>query len=125
MTKREIVRDDRVREIIHAEPNNEHQKRIIEANHRVMFSFRRYFMSGRNPGGFVTCCLRDSLTQAHGHADEHMQAVMGAVCLYLHNDMHARAWGDDGKVQTWKKENGLVGQSSSIEDAVSFAEGRI
>jgi len=124
MDQREILQPDRVREIIHAEPNNQHQRRIMEANANVMWAFRRYLMAGRQPGGFVTECLRDSLTGAVGHADQHMSAVMGAVSLYLVNDFDARAWGHDEDVQTWKDNNGMVG-IAGLGGAYQFAKDRI
>lgn len=124
MDKREILQTDRVRQVIHAEPNNNHQRRIMEANANVMWAFRRYLMAGRQPGGFVTACLKDSLTGAVGHADQHMSAVMGAVSLYLVNDYDARAWGNHEDIQTWKQNNGMVG-IAGVDDAVDFAQDRI
>lgn len=124
LSKREIVRNDRVVAVVQAPPHTPHQRRIHDANRNVLDAFRRYFMAGRKPGGFVTKCIHDSLTGATAHADEDMQACLGAVAMYLTNDLDGRCWGSVNAYNRWRNDNGAVG-TMGLDEAIRFAEGRI
>lgn len=64
----------------------------------------RYVEHGIPPGGFLTACLENNLSEAIGRADEISYGVLREIMAYLYNDVPSRCWGSPRSVESWMRE---------------------
>lgn len=112
------------RPIIDDDPNNAKQRRIYEANPRLLTGLRRHVLHGGRVGSFLAACIKNDLSGAVGKADEDSMRVLGAIVKYLFNDVDARCWGSEDSYVEWRRRDGMVGIHGE-EDAFRIARDKI
>lgn len=74
-------------------------------------SLELYVKHKIKPGGFLTACLENNLSEAFGRADHINQARMFGIVQYMYNEIPSDCWGSPEKVEAWVTEerqaNGL------------------
>ena len=64
-------------------------------------AMRRYLEDGLQPGGFLTACLENNLTQAFSRADHINSRCMKEIAQFLVWEIPSNAWGSPEKVNQW------------------------
>lgn len=109
-------------DIIHANPRNERQRAIDEANPDLLLNLRLYVFEGSRTGDFLQAVIADSLTESVLHADRASMSVLGGLALYCYHDMPSVARGSWDAYQQWTEEGGLIGRHDNAEEAAEYAE---
>lgn len=94
-------------EIIQRGPQNRHQRKIARANVNLLRGLRRYVITGRKPGHFLTAVLKNDLCEAVARADEDSMRVLGAIVVYLYNNVPSHIWGGENEVDAHVARGGL------------------
>jgi hypothetical protein len=83
-------------------------------------SFKRWAENGIEPGGFLTACLMNNLSDALGKADYTSLAYIKPIVMYMYNRLPSHCWGSREKVIAWqlyqKKRANNVDESTSLND---------
>lgn len=70
-------------------------------------AIRQYVEDGRPPGHFLRAVLRDSLTDAIGHADSTNRDSIGEWVTFVYNELPQSCWGSRDAVEAWVGAGGL------------------
>jgi hypothetical protein len=77
--------------------------------HWALESLNAYAQKGRPPGGFLTSCLANDLTNAFGRADEDSTAALRHIVAYIYNCVPSGCHGSYQRVEEWIEGGGADG----------------
>lgn len=95
-------------------PRRAHE-RIHQANPRVLYGLRRYFLVGGNVGHFLEQLLSNNFVGTVGRADNNVMMVLDSLSTYLHMYPPADSWGSKALVKEWQKRGGYVDMHGPAE----------
>jgi len=61
----------------------------------------RYLNEGIDPGGFLTACLENNLSESYARADVESKEYIPTIVFWLYNSCPSPAWGSPEKVKNW------------------------
>ncbi len=68
-------------------------------------SMRLYVEHGILPGGFLTACLENNLSEAMVRADKINRECLLDIVSFLYNEIPSPAWGSPEKVRQWSMDH--------------------
>lgn len=67
----------------------------------ILPALERYLNNGIMPGGFLTACLENNLSEAFGRADRDNSQNLRNIIGYIYNYLPSNTWGSPEKVTTY------------------------
>lgn len=64
-------------------------------------AIRRYVEQGLMPGGFLEAVFLNDLMSAVGRADSQNIYALKDICMFVYNEMPAKAWGSRELMEAW------------------------
>lgn len=75
---------------------------MAEIPELTMGALRRWVDHGIWPGSFLTSVLQDNLFQSVHRADEENRAALGALVVYIFNNVPVACWGSEESMLEWQ-----------------------
>ena len=72
--------------------------------HHTQDALNRYYEDGLMPGGFLTAVLCNDLFRAVATADSWNIHHIKDICMFVYNEMPAKAWGSAERMRAWTEQ---------------------